>query len=251
MKKGASKNVTAARQEVGFHNQNLDASITRLAMGQGYKDLSTICIIPTRGTVHARVIQSWFGLMSPMNQKFFRLFAVGMEVGDAYSTMIANILANPELSKFKYLMTMEDDNIPPPDGLLRLYEAIEGKVDGVKYDAVGALYWTKGYGGQPMIYGNPKEHPKNFTPQMPIPNTVQECNGLGMGFNLYRMKMFKDEGIPRPWFRTAQEYAPGIGAKQYTQDLYFFENAARCGYRFACDTRVLVGHYDASTDTVW
>lgn len=238
-------------QAAGFHNLNPGHTQTRLVKGQTYSDLSTVCIIPTRGMIHAKVLQSWFGVMSPMNQKFHRLFVVGMEVGDAYSTTIEQILAEPALSKFKYLATMEDDNIPPPDGWLRLYESIEGKVDGVKYDAVGGLYWTKGECGQPMIYGNPQEHPKTFVPQLPIPNSVQRCNGLGMGFNLYRMSMFKDKDLPRPLFKTAQEYVPGVGSKQYTQDLYFYENAGKLGYKFACDTRVLVGHYDHGSDTVW
>ena len=45
------------------------------------------------------------------------MFAVGMEVGEAYSQAIEAILAHPDLSKFKYILTMEHDNIPPPDGL--------------------------------------------------------------------------------------------------------------------------------------
>ncbi len=235
----------------GRHNADLQASVNRLTSSGTYRDLSTICVIPTRGTVHAKVVQSWFSLMSPMNQKFIRLFAIGMEVGEAYSSYIEQILADPNLSKFKYLMTMEDDNMPPPDGLMKLYESIEGKVDGQKYDCVGGLYWTKGTCGQPMIYGNPKEFPKDFVPQLPLLNTVQPANGLGMGFNLFRMSMLKDPKIQRPLFKTAQEYTPGVGAKQYTQDLYFYENAGRLGYKFACDTRVLVGHYDESTGIVW
>jgi len=141
--------------------------------------------------------------------------------------------------------------MPPPDGLLKLYESIEGEVNGVKYDCVGGLYWTKGEGGMPMIYGDPQVMPKNFIPQMPTLEGVQEANGLGMGFNLWRMQMFLDAKIPKPLFKTLQDFTPGVGAKAYTQDLYFFENAAKFGYRFACDTRVKVGHLDVLTGIVW
>jgi hypothetical protein len=72
-----------------------------------------------------------------------------------------------------------------------------------------------------------------------------------MGFNLWKVEMFKDERIPRPWFVSKQEYFPGKGASAYTQDLYFFENAGRLGYTFACDTRVKVGHLDPQSDVVW
>ena len=77
-----------------------------------------------------------------------------------------------------------------------------------------------------------------------------ECNGLGMGFNLFKLDIFKNKELPKPWFKTVQEVIPG-GAKAYTQDLFFFEQAAKCGYRFAVDCRVLVGHYDLQNDIIW
>ena len=237
--------------EGGFHNADPERSRNRLIKGNTYRNLSTICIVPTRGMIHARVIQSWFSLMAPMNQKFIRVFLTGMEVGDAYSQAVSWIAADPELRNWTYLLTLEEDNMPPPDGLLRLIEAIEGRVDGVKYAAVGGLYWTKGEQGQPMIYGNPLEAPLNFIPQMPQPETVQRCNGLGMGFTLFRMSMLLDERLGTPLFKTEQSFTPGVGARSYTQDLHFFERAGKWGYHFACDTRVKVGHYDANTDLVW
>lgn len=231
--------------EVGLHNRDIDSSIERLERSKTYRDLSTIIICPTRGVIPARVVQSWMGLMRPMNQKVIGpLFAVGMEVGAAYTSLIEMILNNPDLSTWKYILTIEEDNTPPADGLLKLYESMD------QYDVVQGLYWTKGEGGQPMIYGNPKEFPKNFIPQKPIPNTLMECNGLGMGFNLFKLDIFKNKELPKPWFKTVQEVVSG-GAKAYTQDLFFFEQAAKCGYKFACDTRVLVGHYDITSDIIW
>lgn len=235
----------------GHHNEDLQGSIDRLVKAGTYKDLSTICIIPTRGVVPARVVQNWWGLMAPMNQKFIRMFMIGMEVGVAYSTAIEQILANPDLSQWKYILTLEEDNIIPPDGLLKLIESIEGQVDGKKYDAVGALYWTKGPEGQPMCYGNPEVMPRNFIPQLPKLETVTPCNGLGMGFTLFRMDMFKDDKIKRPLFQTKQEYNPGAGAQCFTQDLDFFHKVAELGYKVGCDSRVKVGHYDLASDIVW
>ena len=102
-----------------------------------------------------------------------------------------------------------------------------------------------------MIYGERKIMPKNFIPQIPQFESIQECNGLGMGFTLFKLDIFKDSKLPKPWFKTFQEYTPGVGAKCYTQDLYFFENAGRLGYRFACDTRVKVGHFSVDQDIIW
>jgi hypothetical protein len=227
----------------GRHNADLAASCARLDKGQTYKDLSTICLIPTRGVIPAKVCLSLWNLMSPMNQKFFRHIIEGKEVGDAYNEAVGMILDNPELSKWKYILTAEEDNLPPPDGLLKLYESMD------KYDAVGGLYWTKGEGGQPMIYGNPAEMPKNFIPQRPIPDSVQECNGLGMGFTLFKLSMFKK--VPKPWFKTLQEHKHGEGGRAATQDLFFFQKAALEGFRFASDNRVKVGHLDPTTGEIW
>ena len=235
----------------GYHNKDLDVSSSRLEKSKSYRDLSTIIICPTRGQISAKVVQSWMGLMKPMNQKVIGpIFAIGMEVGQAYNNVIESILANPELAKYKYILTIEEDNMPPGDGLLKLYESMD------KYDVVQGLYWTKGEGGQPMIYGDPNVTPKNYIPQIPRTGEVQQCNGLGMGFNLFKLDIFKDPDVAKPWFKTVQEIIPGQGGRAYTQDLYFYENAAKAGYVFACDNRVKVGHYDyagtaGQPDTVW
>lgn len=231
--------------EVGRHNTDLDISADRLEKSKSYKDLSTIIICPTRGQIPARVVQSWMSLMRPMNQKVIGpIFAIGMEVGQAYSSLIEQILANPDLSQYKYILTIEEDNMPPADGLLKLYENMD------KYDVIQGLYWTKGEGGQPMIYGDPAVMPKNFIPQKPKHETIQPANGLGMGFNLFKLDIFKNPNLPKPWFKTVQEVT-GAGARMYTQDLYFYENASKLGYKFACDTRVKVGHYSYEQDIVW
>lgn len=231
--------------DVGIHNAS--DYTARLEKQKTYRDLSTIIVCPTRGMIPARIVQNWQGLIRPMNQKVMGpIFMEGMEVGEAYNQVIKMILENPELNTFKFLLTLEEDNAPPPDGLIKLYESID------EYDAVGGLYWTKGEGGQPMCYGNPNVMPLNFIPQVPQPDTVTACNGLGMGFTLFRMEMFKDKRFDYGnWFKTKQEVVPGQGAQVYTQDLWFFQKAHELGYKVACDSRVKVGHYDAVNQIMW
>lgn len=218
--------------------------VPEIIKGQTYRDLSTIIIIPTRGMIHCKAVSSWWSLITPMNQKSTKVFAVGMEVADAYNNMIEQIIAHPELAKWKYILTLEEDNLPPPDGLMRLYESMD------TYDVVGGLYWTKGEHGQPMIYGEGKEDDLHFRPQVPAQD-VQVCDGLGMGFTLFKTSIFKDELVEKPWFKTCQDWDPATGVKLYTQDLYFFEKIRKLGYKVACDTRVRVGHLDPSTEVVW
>lgn len=227
----------------GRHNTD-PQSHDRLIKGASYKDVSTICVVPTRGVIPAKVVQNWLGMMTPMNQKFIRVFIIGMEVGEAYDSAIKMIINHPDLSKWKYVLTLEEDNMPPADGLLKLLENIN------RYDAIGGLYWTKGEAGQPMIYGDPTSVPFNFIPQVPQSECLQECNGLGMGFTLFRLDMFKDPKLGDKIFETVQRVTPE-GPKAYTQDLHFFERARMLGYKMACDTRVRVGHYEIERDIVW
>ena len=232
--------------DAGVHNSDLKRAQERLDASGSYKDLSTIIVCPTRGgrSLCPRFVQSMAGLMRPMNQAAYGpIYMTGLEVGAAYSQAVAMIRSNEQLKKFKFMLTVEDDNIPPPDGLLKLYE---GMAD---YDAVGALYWTKGEAGQPMIYGNPLEKPLNFRPQRPVADTLQPCNGLGMGFTLFKLSVF--DRLAPPWFETKQSWDPATGIKGYTQDLWAFENMAKIGMKVACDTRVKVGHLDIDNNILW
>lgn len=238
-----SKLMKKKDEHVQGPNHDMDLVRGRLIRGNSYKDLSTVMVMPTRGVIPAKVVQSLLSLATPMNQKFTRIFVEKMEVGEAYNAAIDMILANPELAKWKYLLTVEEDNVPPPDGLLKLYESMN------KHDVVSGLYFVKGQCGAAMIYGNPQEMPRNFIPQVPVLDSIQPCNGIGMGFALFPIEMFRK--IPKPWFRTMQEAAPGGGIRASTQDLYFCDRAAQAGFRFAVDTRVRVGHWDQANETMW
>jgi len=228
---------------VGRNNENLEAARNRLIRGNTYRDLSTVCIVATRGMIPAKVVSSWLSMATPMNQKFVRIFVEKMEVADAYNTGVEIVMNHPELSKWRFLLTIEEDNCPPQDGLLMLYESID------KFDAISGLYWVKGENGSAMCYGNPKVMPKDFVPQIPIPDTVMEVNGIGQGFALFKMDIFKR--VQKPWFKTLQHYVPGQGMTAATQDLYFCMEAAKQGCRFAVDTRCRVGHWDQQNQTMW
>jgi hypothetical protein len=242
------KVIAQPEEAIGWNNQHLDQTIQRMQRGGTYRDLSTVWICPTRGMLHHKVVSNWIGLMRPMNQAVAGpVFFEGDEVGVAYEKAFNWVLADPGLAKFKFILTTEEDNLIPSDGLLKLYEHIGD------YDCIAGLYWTKsqvGFEGnsQPMIYGDPQIMPKNFIPQIPKPDTVQHCNGLGMGCNLWKIESLRKKlkDLPHPWFKTIQEVGRG-----YTQDLWFYQESAKFGFKVACATMVKVGHLDVSNGMVW
>lgn len=234
-----------AENTVGKHNDDLKVSVENVERSKMYEDLSTIIICPTRGLFPTRVVQSWMKLIKPMNQVVAGpIFAESMKVDDAYNALIKYILKNPYLSKFKYILTVEEDNLPPADGLLKLYESMD------KYDVVGGLYWSKAdENAFPMLFGDPDSKDFDSKPLVPKPGEVQPAAALGMGFNLFKLDMFRN--IEEPWFKTVQEADPVYGVSNLTQDFYFYRKASEAGYKFACDNRVLVGHYDQKKDIIY
>lgn len=222
--------------------------------GSTYRDRSTFIIVPARDQFfHHRIVASWGSLIKPMNQPTHMQYVIGDEVGVAYDSTIKAILANPMLSKWKYVMTMETDNLQPPDAIIRLQESIEK----FGLDGVSGLYWTKGEYNMPMAYGDPADYRRtgvlDFKPldirRALDAGEVVEVNGIAMGCSLYKMELFRE--IEPPWFQTLNDLVPGQGAAAMTQDLFFCRKAREKGKRFGVDMRVRVGHLDFESGVVY
>lgn len=230
----------------GRHNADLQVSAGRILESGSWKKQRIVMLLPAGRTVSSRAALSWMNLIFPPNQGVVRWLCMNMEVGEAYTAAIEQVLAHPELKDWEYILTLEHDNLPPADGVVKLVQRLEQNPHLV---CVGGLYWTKGEGGVPQIWGDPNDPVLNFRPQPPDPaGGLVECCGTGMGFNLWRLGMFKDDRLRKPWFKTLSGIeGTGVG----TQDLYFWGDARKYGYRCAVDCSVLVGHLDVVNDFVW
>lgn len=224
-----------------------------------FKDASMAVIVPTRTVemvdedtgdksrqpmIHRTVVQAWNSLQWPMNAPRYMFMVGNGEVGNSYDDTVAMVVEHPDLKKWKYVLLMEDDNVPPPDGVTSLLDAI----DQGPFDAVGGLYFTKGEVQMPQCYGDPYEYAQSGILEF-RPRDVSEavhtggilpCNGIANGFSLFRMDVFKR--LPRPWFKTG----PGN-----TQDLYLCGNMKRAGMSLAVDCRCRVGHLDLNSGEMY
>jgi len=224
----------------GSNNADPEGTSARLMKGGSWKHQRIIVVLPAADLIPAKVALAHWNLAFPPNNGVVRILAQGMEVGDAYSSALEGILAHPELNRWEYMLTIEHDNAPPPDGVIKLCEQMEAHPE---LSCIGGLYFTKGPTGVAQIWGDPKDPLLNFRPQPPdLGGGLVECNGTGMGFNLWRLAMFKDPKLRRPWFKT--QTRDGVS----TQDLYFASDAKKYGYRFAVDCSIKVGHYDLRGD---
>lgn len=251
-----------------------------LPKGNTFKNLSTVIILPIPGPktekkfincskckhkneyeswsfqgLHPMFVEAYKRLVKPMNVPVIEMMPSGYEVGDAYNKSIEMILSSQGLKDFKFILTLEYDNIVPfipntQGPLMMLYETMEKG-----FDAVGGLYWTKGNPSMPLIYGDPKEGRKKPAGMFKVrhdwkPDDIVECNGMGMGFTLFKLDIFKDKRIKKPWFQTISDHGDK-GPRLYTQDLSFFEKFRRLKYRCAVDTRVKLGHLDFRTSIIY
>ena len=248
--------------------------------GDTYKDNSTVIVIPTPWRTEKKTFlncqkcktkndytevnisglnplfcDSYYKFITkPMNVSCIEFYIPGREVGDAYEIAVETILNSPGLKNFKYLLTVEHDNLIPfmPNTrgpLQTLYENMD------KYDVIGGLYRLKGEPPVPLIYGDPKETKENPAGMFKVRwdwkiGDVVECNGMGMGFTLFKMDIFKDTRLTKPYFKTVAEHTDK-GPAMYTQDLYFFEKIRALGYKCAVDTRVQLAHMNLVDGTVY
>lgn len=222
----------------GFNAQNLEETRTRLIKGNSWKQQRIIVILPSADLIPAKVSLSHWNLQFPPNQSVVKLLCLGQEVGSAYSSAIESILADPNLSKFDYILTIEHDNVIPYDAVTKLLKRMD---EHPEFAAIQALYFLKGPGSPAQIWGSPQQDPViNFRPQPPrADGGIIETYGTANGCTLFRMEIFKDERIKRPWFKTE----PGV-----TQDLNFWMEAKKYGWRCCVDCSIVCGHYDLKGD---
>jgi hypothetical protein len=230
----------------GLHNSNFDQSSARITKGRSWKQQRVVIVLPAADMVPAKCALAWWNLFFPPNNGVFKTLALGQEVGEAYSDTIEWVISHPELSQWEYILTIEHDNAPPPDGLVKLIEGLEAHQD---LAALSGLYWTKGEGGVPQCWGDINDPTPNSRPQPPPgPNEIRKYRGFGMGFCLFRLSMFKDPKLRRPWFKTLKgKDGEGLG----TQDLYAWTDFVKNGYIGAVHGGVRVGHFDPANDFMW
>jgi len=129
--------------EAGRHNADLAKSSARILQGGSWKKQRTVMLIPAGDSIPTKVYLSHCALVFPPNQSAHRMAAIGMEVGEAFSNSITEIVNHPEIGNWEYLLTIEHDNIPPVDGLVKLIKRME---EHPEFACIGGLYWTKGEG---------------------------------------------------------------------------------------------------------
>ena len=239
-----------------------------------YRDNSMIIMMPTLGMVHWKVWRCWDEMRYPMNQWRFIMDMQGMEVGEAYNSMVESSLrinaSRP--GGVRFVLMREDDNLPDSDCLTKLLDAIYtcidcgAEIDEQKFiktekwecvnghkglDAVSGLYFGKVDPPEPFIFGDPKIDSTNLVQgdhrEEIEAEKVIEVNAVPQGLLLIRTSLFNE--VSKPWFKTL---AGNNGRFTLTQDIYFCKKAKEeVGARFAVHCGAHVGHIDTGSGRIY
>src|SRR4029077_9821693 len=122
------------KRMIGKHNENIQKSTARIIEGGTWKRQRVVMLIPAGEMIPTKVYLNHCSLIFPPNQPAYRMATEDLEVGEAFSTSIAEILAHPEFSKWEFLLTIEHDNLAPSDGVVQLIKRMEAHPE---FSAIG------------------------------------------------------------------------------------------------------------------
>lgn len=208
----------------------------------------SICIVtPTRGvraTADGPLLiqqhpDAWLAhqalAMPPMVGRVHRIPCIGKGVAEAYNLLVHAALDTGAT----YLVTLEDDIIPPGDALIRLQARL---LRHPELAAVSALYWSRGEGSVPFLLGDPALGLDDFEPEAPPDADAEQLvrvNAIPFGCAMWRLDMFRQ--IPGPWFDDTVE----------THDIAWARVAGAVGSLFAVDCTIKAGHVDSRTGRIY
>jgi 2-polyprenyl-3-methyl-5-hydroxy-6-metoxy-1,4-benzoquinol methylase len=150
--------------------------------------------------------------------------------------LVRNELVNMALQyNCDYIMFIDSDMILPP-------KAIDNLID-MNVDIASGLYFSKGKPFLPVarIY----QDDKHFYLEDFEFDRILEVDGVGLGCCLIKSEIFKK--IKYPWFKfNWSEWKGQIG--QLAEDLYFFDEAKKLGYKVYLNTGITCNHFGTEVE---
>ncbi|MEM2568073.1 MAG: hypothetical protein QXH20_06355 [Candidatus Bathyarchaeia archaeon] len=132
-----------------------------------------------------------------------------------------------------YILFLDDDVLPPDDGLLTLFLDAVPIVSGLyfsRYPPHNPVIFRRKNRNEPWSLDAETEWDAEFTRSYPK-NQLVEADVAGLGFMLVMREVF--EKIPEPWFKSTL---------QHGEDVYFCWKAQQHGFKVFVDTRVKCLH---------
>lgn len=126
-----------------------------------------------------------------------------------------------------HIMLMDDDVVPPKDGMMRLLAHDK--------DIVTGLVLSQPYPHAPLVFDLVTESGAALNMYLHEPPGLKEVKNCGFGFVLFKTHIF--DKLEKPWVRLGE-----LDPEQWCDDIGFFNRVTKAGFKIYCDTSVMVGH---------
>lgn len=186
------------------------------------------------GTIHAQTAASLVGALDQLKRYGDVSYKLSIQIGGDKPRALNRLVKEMMEGGFDYFMSIDNDMVFPPDGIIRLLENDK--------DIVGGNYAVRGNG----VDGDPKqvvvkvagEDGKNMATTLDkLPKELFRCRGTGNGFVLYKRKVFTQ--MPKPYFRV-DEMKNG---DWHGEDILFHTEAQdNHGLEVWCNPKIKIGH---------
>lgn len=216
-------------------------------------------------TISVRWHRSRMGLRIPTNFNTCEMLADGLEVGDARSRVVAQVLTTKPVPEF--ILWLDYDVLMPPDALTKLFFRARTLLD---YDIYAGVYCLKNLAhSEPLIYGELGQGPIwNWKVGDLLTTESHGVKSVHSGLTLVRTSLYRklldaglvggqgDDQEDRPFYRTNIEKDMTLDDGRQvrtggTEDIYFCNLVDIVGGKILVDTSVLAGHEDKNTGIIY
>lgn len=210
-----------------------------------------VSALVTFGSLPVEFLHAMMRLQTPVNSSNLLISSKRMEIGVARCILLNDILHMPQ--KPTYILWLSDDDLPPYDGLVKLWVEMEQLNDDgtYKWDVLTSLVHLKCDPPTPVLWrhgGKPLKVNQDFQA-----GDIVETDVGNLGFALMRTSLFDD--LTPPYFKTGfcVETLPDgrDGVTMYTEDCVFFEQLKAKKKRVGVHTGVRSAHLDVKSGVIY
>lgn len=182
--------------------------------------------VPTFGWVSVNWHLTMHHLATPIFFSLRFVNVIGKQVDEARNKIVEDALQ----FGCSHILFVDDDVLPPRDGLIRLWNH--------QVPIAAGVYYSKAQPPKPLIF--------RFGELSGVEDwkmgDLLKVDACGMGFTLIQTDVFKK--MKPPWFKTVVDNKDGVDCT-YTEDIYFCERVRKeLGLDVLVDTGIQCGHED-------
>jgi len=204
-----------------------------------FKAPTFVSVLIAYSTIPVEFLHSFARLQPVPNSANQLVSYKNCEIGVARCKAVEEILGMPE--RPKYILWMSGDDLPPWDGLVRLWMEMETG----KWDVLTSLVHLKNEPPTPVLWKLPDNVPLQVYKDFQPGDVVGGVGYIGnLGFALMSPSIF--EKMKAPYFKTGfmtEILEDGREAlTMYTEDCVFFEQCAKLDMKVGIHTGVRSAH---------